>query len=212
MMIRPFVPRTASFDTAGTDSAVSASVMLLITVAAAVLLGMAAAKKYEGNKAAATLSFAGIALVAGVACICLFGCAAAAVKGILFSLILVFSSYEDIKTRECGNCLSVMVVVAAFVGTEPASVPMMLLSSLLLGGTVLLTCLIAKGGVGGADIKMTAACAFLLGLPRGIIGLLLGMLLAVAVNAIRNRKDKKKGFPMIPYLAAGFMTAYFIPI
>ena len=75
---------------------------------------------------------------------------------------------------------------------------------------MLLTMLISKSNVGGADIKMAAACSFLLGLSRGVIGLLAGMILAVVVNVFK--KDKKKGFPMIPYLAAGYMAAYFIQV
>ena len=75
---------------------------------------------------------------------------------------------------------------------------------------MLITTLITKSNVGGADIKLAAACSFLLGLSRGIIGLLIGMILAVVCNAFK--KDKKKGFPMIPYLAVGTMAAYFIQI
>ena len=76
-----------------------------------------------------------------------------------------------------------------------------------MGGLILMTMVITRGKIGGADIKMVAACSFLLGLKRGIIGLFIGTVISVLFNIY---KDKNKGFPMIPYLAIGYMTAYFI--
>ena len=73
---------------------------------------------------------------------------------------------------------------------------------------MLLTMIISKSNIGGADIKIAAACSFLLGLSRGIIGLFAGTILAVLFNIFK--KDKKKGFPMIPYLAVGYMAAFFL--
>ena len=39
------------------------------------------------------------------------------------------------------------------------------------------------------------------------IGLLAGLLVAVIINLIKKNKG---GFPLIPYLAIGYMMAYFI--
>ena len=66
------------------------------------------------------------------------------------------------------------------------------------------------GSIGGADIKLSAACAFMLGTVQGMTGLMIGLILAVIINSIKNRKKKHEGFPLIPYLAVGFMTAYFM--
>ena len=63
--------------------------------------------------------------------------------------------------------------------------------------------------VGGADIKISTACGFLLGVTRGAAGLTLGLVFSVICSLItRKRKDEK--LPLIPYLAAGFIPAYFI--
>ena len=103
-----------------------------------------------------------------------------------------------------------MIVIAALIGTELSSIPYMLLSGVFIGGLMLLPVLLTKSDIGGADIKMAAACSFLMGLNRGIIGLLVGTVLAVGFNIFK--KDKSKGFPMIPYLAVGYMAAFFIKI
>lgn len=57
---------------------------------------------------------------------------------------------------------------------------------------------------------MLRSCAFMLGFSRSMIGLVVGLLLAVIVNALHGRKKKQAGFPLIPYLAVGFTAAYFI--
>lgn len=211
MMIRPILPRFYEIDlTNKVGFIVSTVLMTLSVVLIALLVGRFAAGKFDGNRKKTTLCFIGVTALTTLALICFFGCAATTVKGIVLSLILVFSSYEDIKKRECDDYLHLMIVIAAFIGTDLSSIPNMLLSGLFAGGLMLLTMLITKSNVGGADIKMAAACSFLLGLSRGVIGLLAGMILAVVVNVFK--KDKKKGFPMIPYLAAGYMAAYFIQV
>lgn len=211
MMIRPILPRFYEIDlTNKVGFIVSTVLMTLSVVLIALLVGRFAAGKFDGNKKKTALCFIGVTALTTLALICFFGCAAITVKGIVLSLILVFSSYEDIKKRECDDYLHLMIVIAAFIGTDLSSIPNMLLSGLFAGGLMLLTMLITKSNLGGADIKMAAACSFLLGLSRGVIGLLAGMILAVVVNVFK--KDKKKGFPMIPYLAAGYMAAYFIQV
>ena len=210
MMIRPFIPHLYKFDVTNIGVIISAALMLVTTVIVSLLASRYAADRFGGNKKKAALFFTGISFCVALALVCFFGCAAITVKGLILSLILVFSSYEDIKKRECDDYLHLMIVIAAFIGTDLSSIPNMLLSGLFAGGLMLLTMLITKSNVGGADIKMAAACCFLLGLFRGIFGLLLGTVLAVVFNIFK--KDKKKGFPMIPYLAVGTMTAYFIQV
>ena len=210
MMIRPFIPHLYKFDGTNIGVIISAALMLVTTVIVSLLASRYAADRFGGNKKKAALFFTGISFCVALALVCFFGCAAITVKGLILSLILVFSSYEDIKKRECDDYLHLMIVIAAFIGTDLSSIPNMLLSGLFAGGLMLLTMLITKSNVGGADIKMAAACCFLLGLSRGIFGLLLGTVLAVVFNIFK--KDKKKGFPMIPYLAVGTMAAYFIQV
>jgi prepilin signal peptidase PulO-like enzyme (type II secretory pathway) len=55
------------------------------------------------------------------------------------------------------------------------------------------------------------ACTFLFGISKGIIGLMAGLTIGVRANLIiQIRKNKAEGFPLIPYLAVGFIAAYFI--
>ena len=155
-------------------------------------------------------SYLFIAALTALSLFCFFGCAATTVKGIIFCLLLAFSSYEDIKTRECENYVHLMIVIAAFIGTEMSALLGMLLSALITGGIMLATAAVTKSSIGGADIKLSAVCAFILGTVQGMTGLMIGLILAVIINSIKNRKKKNEGFPLIPYLAVGFTAAYFM--
>lgn len=191
--------------------AILCALLLLIgTIITAWCLGAYAARHFGGNKKKTVLVFAGITGLVTLALLCFFGCAAVTIRGIIFTLILAFSSYSDIRTRECEDYLHLMIVIAAFIGTELSALPGMILSGIAAGVIMLIPAILGKRSLGGADIKCSAACAFLLGFERSIIGLTVGLLLAVAVNGVQNRKKKGAGFPLIPYLAVGFTAAYFI--
>lgn len=216
LMIRPILPRIPSIDSI--PSVETATTILMFTVClmlaglTALIVSRYAAGHFKGNKKKTAFAFIGITVAVTALLLCFFGCAVSAVKGILFCLILVYSSYSDIKTRESDDCLAVMVTLTAFIGIEVSDISGMLLSAILATIPMLLVLIICKGKtIGGADIKLTAACAFLLGLSRSVVGLIAGLSIGIITNLIiQSKKDKSDGFPMIPYLAVGFMAAYFI--
>jgi len=210
LMIRPITPFCPPSISENPLLLINGAVLLIMAMLAAVFISLYASGAYKGNRKKAVLFFVGITALAALMLLSFFGCAATTLKGIIFCLLLVFSSYEDIKTRECENYVHLMIVIAAFIGTDMSALPGMLLSALLVGGIMLITTAVTKSKLGGADIKLSAACAFLLGAVQGLIGLVIGLTLAVIINSVKNRKKKQTGFPLIPYLAVGFMTAYFI--
>lgn len=209
LMIRPMMPDFSVFECGNFSVYLGFAILLTAAVVASVFLSFYAAGRFDGDKKKTAFCFAALTLIGGVMLLCFFGFAAITVRGVIFFLILILSSYEDIKTRECDDYLHLMIVIAAFIGTDLTTVPGMFVSAMFTGGIMLLTVLITKSNIGGADIKMAAACSFMLGLGRGIAGLLFGTLIAVIVNLLKS-KNRKTGFPMIPYLAVGYAAAYFI--
>ena len=176
------------------------------------LISLYASKRFQSDKKKTALIFIGISLAVSALLLCFFGCAVSAVQGALFCLILLFSSFSDIRTRESDDYLAVMIALTAFIGIKVSEIPGMILSAVLITLPILLISIICNGkSIGGADIKLSAACAFLLGTAQAFFGLITGLTLGIIVNLIiQTRKDKAEGFPLIPYLAVGFMAAYFI--
>ena len=182
--------------------------VLIISGLSALFMARYAAERFKTDKRKTVICFIALSVVLSVMMLCFFGFSAIAMKGIILSLIFILSSFEDIKTRECDDFLHVMIVIAAFLGINLTALPGMLISAIFVFAIMIGTILVTNGDIGGADIKMSVACAFLLGIRKGILGLIIGLILAVIFNIFK--KNKKAGFPLIPYLAVGFMTAYFI--
>lgn len=140
-----------------------------------------------------------------------FGWSMELLKGVIFLQILLYASVSDIQTHEVKDFVSVCIFIAGFIGVTFSDVPEMLLSGLAIGG-VLLFCAMASGNrLGGADVKLSAACAFLLGFQKSVAGLIIGLLVSVIANLIIQKRNKTKNqpFPLVPYLSIGFMLMYF---
>ena len=73
-----------------------------------------------------------------------------------------------------------------------------------------------KGGIGGGDVKLVAACGLVLGLPAALAGTILGLSLLLlfhcAASAISVFYKKKAAavYPLAPCLALGYMAAYYL--
>jgi leader peptidase (prepilin peptidase) / N-methyltransferase len=130
-------------------------------------------------------------------------------KGFLFALLLILAGYIDQKTHEIPNELCVLILldglilispVRALIGLFVVSLPMLIL------GVVL------KGGVGGGDIKLMAACGVVLG-PMGVMeGVLISsmlLLLFLLIRLIRIKQFSKMN-AMAPYFAVGCFIAYLL--
>ena len=210
MIIRPVLPDFSALQADNWLMIANYSILIILTVLASLGVSTFAANKWNGNKGKTALGFIGITLIFTLLLICFFGCTAITVRGIIFCLILLVSSYSDIRTRECSDWLHVMILIAAFIGCDFANLPNMFVSAMFVGGIMLMTLLIFNCDIGGADIKCAVACSFLLGLERGIIALVGSMFTALLFNAFKDKEKRRGGFPLIPYLTAGYLAVYLI--
>ena len=140
-----------------------------------------------------------------------FGWSIELLKGIILLQILLYASVSDIQTHEVKDFVSVLIFITGFIGVTLSDIPMMLFSGLAIGGVLLICAMVSGNRLGGADVKLSAACAFLLGFSKSIAGIVIGLFVSVIVNLIiqKQKKLKNQPFPLVPYLSVGFMLMYF---
>ncbi len=136
------------------------------------------------------------------------------IQGILYTGFLTFGSVSDIRTHTVPDWVWMGVAGTAVIGMKLSSFPSMLLgAAAVLLIEVPLAIAMKDRAIGGADIKISAAGAFLLGLRKGlaalIVGLTLSILIMPVVRAIRHEKQDTR-FALVPFLAAGQLVLYYI--
>ena len=136
------------------------------------------------------------------------------VQGILLAGLLIYGSIHDIRTHTMPDWIWMGVAGTALLGMKLSALPSMLLgAAAVLLIEVPLAVLLKDRAIGGADIKLSAAGAFLLGWQKGLTALILGLMLSLIIVPVARRirhEDNRKAFPLVPFLAAGIMTAHLI--
>ena len=193
-------------------SAIIAPLLILAVFVLAVWLMLKMNEdKFKGvNKLASLISAAGIGLILLV----LFGSTLAAVKGMILCMILMYASISDIWRREVPDYVWAMIAILAFVRFDASNLPSMIVGALVVFVPQLAVSVMRPSrAIGGADIKISTALAFLLGAEKGLCAMIIGLTAAV-ITMLIVRKVKKTGkgeaFPLVPFLAAGAMAVFMI--
>lgn len=139
-------------------------------------------------------------------------------QAMLFCCLLLAVSLWDLYKRIVPNTLSLLILGVGLLDFTPDK-----LFGILLGLPLLVGALLAdywgKGSIGGGDIKLTAACGFVLNIPVGTTGLCLGLIAFCLGYCVLIVFYKYKhlspppaeltAMPMAPFLSLGFIVAYF---
>ena len=218
-MVRPILPpvipiRPIQTETIAMGFAVkvlSCAVILSVFVLAVwIVLRKTKNELNEPKTVPALLFFAGVGLIL----LLLFGTTITAIKGLILCAILLWASISDIGRHEVPDFITVLILVLAFVGFEPANLPSMLIgAAVVFLPQLAISMLRPRRAIGGADIKISAALAFLLGAEKGIFALIAGMLTGVIIMFIirKIRKEtNKEPFALVPFLSFGAMLAFMI--
>lgn len=154
-----------------------------------------------------------LSVLIAVALILAKGLTMTALKGYLLFLILFQASISDIKTREVNDSLSAMILITALIDIQPEALPPMIFALIITGLPQLIIAAKKPGSYGGADIKITASAAFLLGVWKGLFALIIGLITAIVVPTIVRKVKKQsinEGIPMVPYLSVGILLAFIL--
>ena len=129
-------------------------------------------------------------------------------KGLVFAQLLLLAGFFDALTHEIPDTLQVLIFIDGLIQIEPKQA---FLGFFIVSVPLLVLAIITSGGVGGGDIKLMAACGWVLG-PYGVIdGSVIGLLISIPVFYLisrRNNKDKTKMYAMAPCLGIGCFIAY----
>lgn len=135
-------------------------------------------------------------------------------KGMVMALILLYASVQDVNTHEADDFLWVMLVILSLVNFGDLSIGSMVFGAIAVFVPQMAIAMFAKkGGIGGADIKISTAAALSLGFYGGVIGYMIGLAFGVIYQTIRNKVQKRSNqepFPLLPFLSTGLMIGYLI--
>ena len=142
-----------------------------------------------------------------------YGISLTSIKGMLFTVLLIYAGISDITTRQVSNWVPFCIAIIGLIDIEISNIPFMVISSVIITLPQLFLAVIKQNGYGGADIKLTAACTFLLGLKGGLIALIIGLSLGISATVIKRKFKKeslKEKFPIVPYLAVGSFISFLL--
>lgn len=187
-------------------------VVLLSATIAAIMAARLCTRRWGGNTVkVATLSTV-LALSTTFLAFFLRGFGESIRTIFIFSLCF-YVSYGDVKTHEADDWIHFLLLVTALIAKPLVQIPASLVAALITAGVMtLITMFVPKSGIGGADIKFTAAAAFLTTFEGSLWGLGLGSFAALLFNSpFRKKKDgEEKGFPMLPYLSCSYILVYLL--
>ena len=155
-------------------------------------------------------------IASGAIGLCLFlrfGLSIELIQGLFLFFVLLYASMSDLTTHTVDDFVWITVFALAL-----ASIPTQGITSMTLGALFVFIPQLALALIpphktlGGADIKLSTALAFLLGAWKGIGAYLVGLILAVIIISIYHQKknrNTKQPFALVPFLSIGAMILFF---
>lgn len=132
-----------------------------------------------------------------------YGMSQKALVCILSGQVLLFAAEYDYATHLVPDYLPVLLLLVGLIQVDFSHALPGLFAVPL---PFLVAAFLKEGSIGGGDIKLMAACGFILGVKKGYAALLAGLFLAILLQATFGKKEDK-GFALVPYLSVGCLLA-----
>lgn len=118
--------------------------------------------------------------------------------------MLGYASYTDLKERIVPNKVVLILLLYSFFIIEDYK------QSIVMGLFVLMVQLamavITNGGIGGGDIKLVSAMAFIMGYDMALMALPLALMMIITtIYCIITKKGIKYSVPFIPYVFISYI-------
>lgn len=186
-------------------------VTLSMLLGVALIIGLFIKNKFkiENSKFNFLFTLTPVALMATMFAV--GGLTMVAIKGFVLFTLLFVALIHDMRERRVPDIISIMILITGLIGIEVSHLPPLLCAVIAVGLPQLIVAMMMPGMYGGADIKVSSATAFVIGLWNGyaaiIIGLILSIITTVIIRTVK-KKSLKTGIPMIPYLALGTFLVF----
>lgn len=209
--IRPMIPIGHSFDMELFTMLLS----MLLFVGMSMLIGATLVKVIRAKGEAANMPLTlTIAAIVSLLLFARFGLSVTAIQGVFLMFVLLYASISDIHYHIVDDYIWVIVFALALLNVEKIGMTSMVVGALCVFVPQMAMALLPPHKtLGGADIKLSTALAFLLGGWKGICAYLLGLIIAVVFMCIYNKVTKqteKKPFALVPFLSIGAMIMFLI--
>lgn len=143
-----------------------------------------------------------------------FGLSVTAIQGVFLMLVLLYASCSDLTNHIVDDYVWIIVFALALLNIQTVGLTSMVIGALCVFIPQMAMALLPPHKtLGGADIKLSTALAFLLGWQRGlaayIVGLLFAIIIMYIVNKVRKNKESK-AFALVPFLSVAAMAMFMI--
>ena len=123
-------------------------------------------------------------------------------KLILFLLVLIYASIIDIKHKKVYTTTHILLLITGLLNVSLLS----FLGLIITGLPILIVAL--NGDIGGGDVKFAGMCGFCLTGLGGVIGTIIGIVIALIFIPIKRKLTKEqkpyKPFALVPFLSMGY--------
>ena len=145
-----------------------------------------------------------------------YGASLELVQGVFLMFVLMYATWSDLTSHTVDDYVPLLVFALGVASMATVGLSSMLFGAFAVFVPQIIMAFIPKcKPLGGADLKLSTALAFLLGWERGIVAFILGLLISVVYMAIYNKVKKvkkrdanEKAFALVPFLSIAAMVLF----
>ena len=145
-----------------------------------------------------------------------YGASLELVQGIFLLFVLMYATWSDLTSHTVDDYVPIIIFALGVASMTTVGLSTMLFGAFAVFVPQIIMAFIPKcKPLGGADLKLSTALAFLLGWERGIVAFILGLLISVVYMAIYNKVKKvkkrdaaEKAFALVPFLSIAAMVLF----
>ncbi len=124
---------------------------------------------------------------------------------ILFFLILIYLSILDVNSKKVPNKYAFVLIIVAIVYTFDDFLLIRIIESIVMFIPLVIVWIFAKGGLGAGDVKVLFASTLMLGVNVVLIGMLIGMSIALLLIVVLKKIKDVKEIPLVPFITMGIL-------